>query len=133
MLGRFAEISLRLVSLNCREDAKQVLCRHTLLEDLEHLRSEHVSAGLLHVDCDSTNDADFDVRDGFNNSFDVLLCDAVERFGELGRRLFALLDFVEVRLEGLYDVEELVVESVSPVRHLHFQCLVSLRFPLIRL
>jgi len=71
-------LSFRLVSHYFREYAEQVCSRHPLLENFEHLGSEKVSAGLLHVDCDSANDADFDLRDGFNYSFDVALCDAVE-------------------------------------------------------
>ena len=77
---------------------QQVLCFAAFRPHLEHHRCEQVTARLLNINLDATDDTDFDVWDGLDNALNILVSDLVHGVSELGHGLLGHLNLFEVRL-----------------------------------
>ena len=92
---------------------------------------EHLTAWLLNIDLNAADDAYFDTGDRIHDILDVLLGDSVHGISQFGHRLLCLLNLMEVGLEGLPNVQVLVVEHVSVIWQDDFSFLIRLGLPIV--
>ena len=102
-----------IILLHLREHVQQVFRRASFRPHFEHQWCEQVSARLSYINLDSSDDADFDVGDVFNDALDIPARDLVHSVGELCHGLFSLLNLLKVRLERLANIHKLVVEGIG--------------------
>ena len=92
---------------------QQVLRGPILHAHLKHQRSKQISARLLNINLDASDDTHFDIRDGFNDALDIPMCDLVHSVGELCHGLLCSLDLCKIGLQRFPDVDELVIKCIS--------------------
>ena len=75
MILKEASAKQSVVLLHLSEDVDVVRSWLAFRANFEHERYKHISAWLLNINLNTSNDADFNVRDGFYDLFNILLSD----------------------------------------------------------